>query len=268
MNCVIIVYRRSGQGGFVMRRLSMLLVLVLLSAFAVPCAMGDEELQVGDYYYEGNEATQSVPYGAPQLTSLTHNCPNTGKMLPEYFSPSVTTYLLTVASWVSRVQFTPVSSDPYATIYVNGAIVRSGAASSYFKMTDNPQQVQIDVVGINGLRTSYTVYLQRRPSDRRTRVSAGYIENIYQKSGKWYIDADLGTVTYGAGNESTFVNKTTDHYRYACTDSCVFYYGSMSSPYRAYNISDFMAHAAIGSLCRFIYIEDEIVAVLPYAPDY
>ena len=250
-----------------MKRLSLLLVLLLLTAVSVPGALGDEELQVGDYYWGGS--TQTYGYtGAPQLTSLTHNCPNTGKMLPEYFSPSVTTYLLTVASWVSRVQFTPVANDPYATIYVNGTIVRSGATSSYIKMTDNPQQVLIDVIGSNGQRTTYTVYLQRRPSDRRTRVSAGYIENIYQKSGKWYIDADLGTVTYGNGNESSFVNKTSDHYRYACTDSCIFYYGSMSSPHRAYNISDFMAHASIGSLCRFIYIEDEIVAVLPYAPDY
>ena len=29
-----------------------------------------------------------------------------------------------------------------------------------------------------------------------------------------------------------------------------------------------MANAGIGTLCRFIYIEDEIVAVLPYSPDY
>ena len=224
---------------------------------------------MGDYYWGGSEQTYGYDYtGLPQLTSLTHNCPNTGEMLPGYCRPSVTTYLLTVASWVSRVQFTPVASDPYATIYVNGTIVRSGAASNYIKMTDNPQQVLIDVVSANGRRTTYTVYLQRRPSEKRTRVSAGYIENIYQKSGKWYIDADLGTVTYGNGNESSFVNKTTDHYKYACTDSCIFYYGSMSSPYRAYNIADFMSHASVGSLCRFVYIEDEIVAVLPYAPDY
>ena len=75
-------------------------------------------------------------------------------------------------------------------------------------------------------------------------------------------------MTYADGNLSTFVNKTSDHYRYACADSCVFYYGSMSSPIRAYNISDFYYNAGTGGLYRFIYIEDEIVAVLPYAPDY
>ena len=253
-----------------MKRLCLLLALLLVSALAVPAALADEELQVGDYYFgsETYTAPYSGSYGAPQLASLTHNCPNTGKMLPERFNPSVTTYLLTVASWVSRVQFTPVSADPYATIYVNGTIVRSGAASNYIKMTDNPQQVLIDVVSSSGARTTYTIFLQRRPSERRTRVSAGTITNIYQKSNKWYIDADLGTVTYGDGNRSSYVNKTSDHYRYACTESCIFYYGSMSSPHRAYNINDFMANAGIGTLCRFIYIEDEIVAVLPYSPDY
>ncbi len=253
-----------------MRKLTTLIVCATTLALLLSgAALGDEELQVGDYYWGPGYATSVPAYnGAPLLSSLTHNCPNTGKMLPEYFSPSVTTYLLTVASWVSRVQFTPVASDPYATIYVNGTIVRSGTTSSYIKMTDNPQQVVIDVVGSGGQRTSYTIFLQRRPSDKRTRVSAGSIENIYQKSNKWYIDADLGTVTYVDGNTSSYVNKTVDHYRYACTDSCVFYYGSMSAPVRARNISEFMAYAGIGGLYRFIYIEDEIVAVLPYAPDY
>ena len=251
-----------------MRRISFLTALVFTAALLAGAALADDGLGVGDYYWEDGAGT--IPYtygGAPLLSSLTHNCPSTGKMLPAAFNPSVTTYLLTVASWVSRVQFTPVSSDPYATIYVNGSVVRSGSASNYVRMTDDPQQVLIDVVS-GGQRTTYTIFLQRRPSERRTRVSAGYIENIYQKSGKWYIDADLVTLSYGVGNRSSFVNKTVDHYRYACTDSCIFYYGSMVSPIRACDIDEFLLHAGIGSLCRFIYIEDEIVAVMPYAADY
>ena len=256
-----------------------LFVFVLTAVFA--SAAADEDLGVGDYYYGDiysntpYQYSSTTPdpyagyaYGAPQLTSLTHNCPNTGKMLPEYFSPGVTSYILTVASWVSRVCFTPVCSDPAATIYINGVIVRSGATSSYIRMSNSPQQVTIDVVGVSGQRTTYTVFLQRRPSERRTRVSAGYIQQIYQKSGKWYINADLGTVTYSDGNQSTFVNKTVDSYRYACTDSCIFYYGSMQSPKRAMNIYEFNSHYSTGALYRLVYIEDEIVAVMPYAPDY
>ena len=249
-----------------MKWLSALAILVFTACLLTGPVLADEGLEVGDYYWEGGSSTVSYG-GAPTLVSLTHNCPSTGKMLPASFSPTVTTYLLTVASWVSRVQFTPISSDPYATIYVNGSVVRSGSASNYVKMTDDPQQVLIDVVS-GGQRTTYTIFLQRRPSERRTRVSAGYIENIYQKSGKWYIDADLVTLTYGQGNRSGFVNKTVDHYRYACTDTCIFYYGSMYSPIRAADIGEYMMYAGVGTLCRFIYIEDEIVAVMPYAADF
>ena len=115
-----------------MRKLSLLLILTLIAAIALAGAAADEELQIGDYYWGGYTGHEpSVSPGAPQLISLTHNCPNTGKMLPEYFNPSVTTYLLTVASWVSRVCFTPVASDPSAAVEVNGSIIRSGSSTSY-----------------------------------------------------------------------------------------------------------------------------------------
>ena len=54
--------------------------------------------------------------GSTLLRSLTHNCPNTGIMLPEHFSPYQTTYLLTVASWVSRPTFTPTAAPASAGV--------------------------------------------------------------------------------------------------------------------------------------------------------
>ena len=44
--------------------------------------------------------------------SLTHNCPNTGIMLPASFNPYQTTYLLTVASWVSAPPSPPPPMTP------------------------------------------------------------------------------------------------------------------------------------------------------------
>ena len=44
-----------------MKRLCLLLALLLVSALAVPAALADEELQVGDYYF-GSE-TYTAPYG-------------------------------------------------------------------------------------------------------------------------------------------------------------------------------------------------------------
>lgn len=212
--------------------------------------------------------------GSALLRSLTHNCPNTGIMLPESFSPYQYTYLLTVADWVSRPTFTPTAMDPGATIYVNGQYVRSGQASQVIPMTDKPQAVTIQVSS-GGASTTYTIYLQRRPSEKRTRVSAGYINNIYLKGTTWRIDADLVTIKYSgadynSGNLSTFANGGKDSYDYEVDPNCIFYYGTKGNCYRATNISNFMnSYLQYGSsLYTIVYIESKIVAVFPYGADY
>ena len=236
-----------------------LLLVALACMLALPCltpALADS-------------GTQYVSTYEPVLSSLTNNCPNTGVMLPETFDPHTTSYILTVASWVTRVTFTPTCIDPNATIRVNGTAIRSGSTTSYFKMTDEPQQVTIIVSNLYGESTTYTIFLQRRPSDRRTRVSSGYISDIYQKVSTWYISADLVTVNYSSGNMSTFSNSSTYLYKYACDENCIYYYGTMNNPIRAYDIADFYNnYLNYGSnLYRLVYIEDKIVAVMPYDAD-
>lgn len=207
------------------------------------------------------------------LMSLEHNCPSTGVMLPASFNPSTTAYVLTVASWVSRVRFRPTAYNSSASITVNGQYVASGSQSQYINMTNNPQAVTIVVSG-GGTSTTYTVYLQRRPSEARTRVSSGYITEIYQKSGAWYIAADLVNVhyngdDYGNGNLSTFNNDTSQIYRHVIDENCTLYYGTMYNPVRATNVQAFINnYLSYGSnLYRIVYIEDEIVALMPYAGD-
>lgn len=207
------------------------------------------------------------------LMSLEHNCPNTGIMLPAAFNPSTTAYVLTVADWVTRVRFRPTAYNAAATITVNGQYVQSGSQSQYINMTDEPQAVTI-TVSSGGSSTTYTVYLQRRPSDRRTRVSSGYITEIYQSGGAWYIAADLVNVhyvgeDYANGNLSTFNNDTSQIYRHVIDENCTLYYGTVYNPVRATNVQAFIAnYLSYGSnLYRIVYIEDEIVALLPYAGD-
>ncbi|MBR4361011.1 MAG: cadherin-like beta sandwich domain-containing protein [Clostridia bacterium] len=217
----------------------------------------------------------NVNSGSTRLISLTHNCPNTGIMLPEVFSPYQTTYLLTVANWVSRPTFTPVAEDPNAVIRVNGQIVPSGQKSQVIPMTDQPQAVTIQVTNGTSVPTTYTIYLQRRPSEKRTRVSAGYIKNIYLRGTTWRIDADLVTVKYSgedynSGNLSTFTNSSSDSYDYEVNPNCIFYYGTKNNCYRANNINTFINNYLQygSSLYTIIYIESEIVAVFPYGADY
>ena len=219
-------------------------------------------------------ASYTVQDQSTLLRSLEHNCPNTGIMLPSSFNPYQTTYLLTVASWVSRPTFTPTAMDPNAVIYVNGQLVRSGQTSQVIPMTDEPQAVTIEVR--NGTSsTQYTIYLQRRPSEKRTRVSAGFINSIYLKGTTWHIDADLVTIKYNSddynsGSLSTYTNGSVDHYDYAVSPHCMFYYGTKNNCFRATNISTFQSNYLQygSSLYTIVYIESEIVAVLPYGADY
>ncbi len=223
-------------------------------------------------------ATVLIPFAAsaegyyeeepPLLMSLTHNCPNTGKMLPEYFNPTVGSYILTVASWVSNPKFTMTANDPTYTITVNGQYVAQGVEFQVAKMDNNPKQIDIRVSTPNGQYRDYTVFIQRRPSERRTRVSAGYINTIDFKDNKWHIDADLVTVNYTSGNQSTFTNDSKDvkKYNYACNDNCILYYGSAASATRAVDMNAFMYSYNPAGMYWFVYIEDEIVAVTPYAP--
>ncbi len=244
--------------------LSIVLVLALVLCF-VP-ALADDGSDSANPYNMGP--------GSTMLRSLTHNCPNTGKMLPEAFSPYQTTYLLTVANWVTNIKLTPVPMDSNAVVTVNGKVIPNGVQTQVATMTNDPQVLEI-VVSNNGESTVYTMYLQRRPSERRTRVSAGYINDIYQDGTKWMIDADLVSVKYSgadynSGNISTFTNNSAEHYRYEVETSCNFYYGVKSNCYRANNIFDFKAnYMNYGSnLYTIVYIEDKIVAVFPYGADY
>ncbi len=208
------------------------------------------------------------------LINLTHNAPNTGKMLPERFDPVIDTYLLTVASWVSRITFTPTAA-PGAVVTVNGQAVPSGQKSQIIQMSNDPQSVAIVVSVYNAqnqlmAQKTYTIYLQRRPSERRTRVSAGFINAITLEDNKAVISADLVTINYrGATNQSSFVNDTVYHYKYTTSENCLFYYGTMNNPVRALDAQSFMANYQIygSNLYYLVYIEDEIVAVLPYASD-
>lgn len=210
-----------------------------------------------------------------RLVSLEHNAPNTGKMLPAAFDPYQNTYLLTVASWVSRITFTPVTSSVTSVVTVNGQVVQSGQKSQIIQMTNDPQAVQVTVSAYDAsnqltAQNTYTVYLQRRPSERRTRVSAGYINQISLADGIATISADLVTVTYqDKTNISTFINDSVYLYKYKTAANCLFYYGTKQHPVRAVDALDFVnSYLSNGSnLYYIIYIEDEIHAVIPYASD-
>ena len=245
-----------------------LIAVLLLLSLLSPCALALAEAP-GSGYYTGTSTL---------LANLTHNCTNTGILLPEGFSPYQTTYMLSVGNNVSRPRFTPTAYDPNAVITVNGQVVQSGHESDYISIGNQPVTVKI-VVSSGGTSTTYTIYIQRRPSEKRTRVSAGYINRIFLDKTTWKLDPDLVSISYagedyGSGSLSTFTNKTQEfnHRDYVrpLSPNCIYYYGTKATCYRARNLEEFMnKYTLYGStLYTIIYLEDEIVAVMPYEADY
>lgn len=241
-----------------MRKTFLMSLVMLLMLSSIPLAL----------------AQPSPALPPERLVSLIHNAPNTGIMLPAAFDPYEETYLLTVASWVSRVTFTPVAASPASVVTVNGQVVPSGQKSQIIQMTDKPQEVLVTVSAYDGAQqltgqTTYTVFIQRRPSERRTRVSAGFISNIIMKGSTATISADLVTLSYTPNtNITTFINDTVYMYTYDCDPSCLFYYGNINNPVRAATAQDFINNylSSGSNLYYLVYIEDKIVAVMPYAP--
>lgn len=237
-----------------MKKILCLLLIAVLALGLIPAAF----------------AQQTLP--PERLVNLVHNAPNTGKMLPERFNPYQDTYLLTVASWVSRITFTPTTASPNAVVTVNGQVVASGQKSQIIQMSNDPQAVSITVSvygegNVLSAQNTYTVYLQRRPSERRTRVSAGFISTIDVVDGIATINADLVTINYqGNTNLSSYTNETVYMYKYKTSPNCLFYYGTASNPVRAADAQTFLNNYLNNgsSLYNLIYIEDEIVAVMPY----
>ncbi len=228
-------------------------------------------------YEEAAVEDAAWPAGDSLLLGLSHNCPNTGVMLPESFDPYVSTYVLTVASWVSRVRFTPTASDGSAYITVNGEYVASGGTSSYIALTNDPKKVEIVVWGAGGSQRMYTVFLQRRPSEKTTRVAVGFIRGIRESGGKWILSLDPVEETFGAsdylsGSRSSWTDPSAAETQYTVDPHCELWYGTPEDAHHADDVPSFEAVSSAEEprLYYVVLMEDAVVAVMPYeaAPGY
>ncbi len=217
---------------------------------------------------------ESASPGGSLLLSLDHNCPNTGIMVPAAFDPYVTSYVLTVASWVSRVRFIPTAADGSATVTVGGEYVPSGTASSYITLNNSPKRIEIVVWGQGGSQTIYTVFLQRRPSEKKTGIEVVHIRSLVQSGSEWLLTADPVELhfpenDYLNGSRSTWSDSSSAQVRFSVDPHCDLWYGTAESAVHADDVPSFAAvYASDGSdLYYIVYMEDVCVAVMPYAQD-
>ena len=210
---------------------------------------------------------------APVLTMLSHSCESTAVSSPPSFDPYTRSYLVTVASWETGISFIPtVPGGCYAS--VNGQYVPSGEASAEIPLSDEPICVTVRVSNTTGSAV-YTIFVQRRPGEKRTRSSAGFIRSVYEKDGVWYIAADLVTVSYRSssyedGSRSTYLNDSSYLYHYPVSPGCVYYCAVGGAARQLRDVYGFLSVYSENpdAMYRILYVEDEIVAVLPYSPAY
>lgn len=220
---------------------------------------------------EAAPAQGAAAFGGSLLLSLEHNCPATGVMLPASFDPRVTSYVLTVASWVSRIRFTPVAADENAMITVNGEYVPSGAPSSYTTLGNEPKRVEIVVWGAGGSQTVYTVFLQRRPSEKKTGIAVAHIRSVAKNGAEWLLTADpvdliMPENDYMNGSRSTWADTSSEQVVFTVDPHCDLWYGRPDSAFQAADIMAFEAGRPNDGteLYYIVYIEDAAVAVMPY----
>jgi hypothetical protein len=156
--------------------------------------------------------------------------------------------MLTVANWLNKVTFMPVSVYPNAKIEVNGMQLSSGQASQIIDMADEKQIVTISVASTNTGNCLHGIFLQLRPSTECTKVSAGFLTDINVEDGVSYMVMDLVTVEYADGSIVGFTNDAAiDHYNNPVADECILYYGLAKNPIRANDLTYFKAHVTPGA---------------------
>lgn len=143
------------------------------SSAAIPLAVGSNTVTAIVTAQDGattKSYTVNVIRAQSGNADLVGLVPSAGSLEPA-FSPSATTYRLTVPTETSSFQLTPSSADPTATITVNGGTVPSGSASTAIPLGIGTTTLTVVVTAQNGTTRSYTVNVIRAASTDATLAS-------------------------------------------------------------------------------------------------
>lgn len=119
------------------------------------------------YHFRAAATNSSGTVGGDDLTFTTLNGNLSGLVLSDgalspAFSPAVYSYTASVDTTVSSMTVTPTTSDPQATVAVNGAAVSSGSASGPIGLNYGDNAINIVVTAADGVSTvTYEVIATR-----------------------------------------------------------------------------------------------------------
>lgn len=127
------------------------------------------------------------------LSSLTLS----GAALSPAFSPATLDYAAEVDNQIDAVRVLAVTTDPAATLKVNGQAVPSGQNSAAVTLAVGVNDIPIEVTGASGADTrTYYIHVTRKTTNS---VVIDYADSGYSESGDWFAS---GTVR-GYNNSGT-----------------------------------------------------------------
>ena len=167
--------------------------------------------------FGGNSATISII--AADNKNLSALVLSSGTLSPAFAGGTVT-YTANVINTVSSITVTPTSTDPAATILVNGITVTSATPSQSLPLVVGPNTITITVVAQDGKSNKiYTVTVTRAPSSNANLAglltSKGTFSPAFASGTLNYTDAVGNTITSltvtpttSGGNATVKVNGT------------------------------------------------------------
>ena len=148
-----------------------------------------------------NKMTYTITVDGPlgSTSSLSALTISAGMLSPA-FSPGTTSYTDNVVNSVASVTVTPTTTDPNATVTVEGATVTSGTASGAIALPVGNTVIPTVVTAQDGVTTTtYTITVTRPPSSVATlaglAISAGTLAPGFATGTTGYATTVLNTVT-------------------------------------------------------------------------
>jgi gliding motility-associated-like protein len=140
---------------------------------------------------------------APSSNAVLGNLSISSGTLNPVFASATNSYTANLPNSVSGITLTPVTSDPTATVTVNGIAVLSGSASGLIPLTAGPNIITTIVTAQDGTtRETYTVTVTRAPSTNAA------LSNLSISSGTLSPVFAGGTTSYTASVPNSASNIT------------------------------------------------------------
>ncbi len=137
----------------------------------IPLAFGDNIIVINTVYIGNSRRVYKVVVNRESLSNidtLSNMTLSIGSLSPN-FSPSTTSYLVSVPNGTSNIAITPATTDSNATVKINGVPINSGATSASIPLSVGNNTITTTVTAQDGVTSlNYELMVNRASSNIAT----------------------------------------------------------------------------------------------------